>query len=91
METYSKKNLKISGIVAFLSVLFGLSGYFITADQIFFIFSAVILGINFIIFSHDLAMDQVIKYKFNYKFARVVYLFGGVLLLILAIFGFFRL
>ncbi len=87
MESYSKKNLKISGITAWVTFLSGIIGYFVTNNyNLFLNIYASIMGINFVAFSHDLAMNQVVKYKFNYKFARFIYLSGGILFLMFAIF-----
>ena len=76
---YSKTKLRLSGIIVWLSIGIGLIGYWITTYYIFFEVGVVVIGIDFLVFSHDLAMDQVVKFKFNYWFVRIGYLLVGVM------------
>jgi len=85
MESYNKKRLRISGVLAGLSFTVGLGGYLFTHNQLFWNFIFITMGINFIVFSHDLAMKEVVKHKFNYKVARGWFLLGGVLFILAAI------
>ena len=85
MDLYNKQKLRIGGIIAWLSFLVGVPGYLFTKNDLFLNLFSIIMGVNFVVFSHDLAMQQVVRYKFNYKFVRGVYLSGGVLFILAAI------
>ena len=82
MDLYSKTKLKVSAVIVWLSIAVGLIGLWTTGRYIFFEVGAIVIGTDFLVFSHDLAMDQVVKYKFNYWFVRIGYLLVGGLAII---------
>jgi hypothetical protein len=77
MNSFDKKALNIAGIVAAISIAFGLFGWWLTHEYLFINFAFIAMGINSIYFSNDLAMERVVKFKLNYKFARGAYVFVG--------------
>ena len=80
MDSYNKTNLRISGVIVWLSLIVGLCGYWLLHSYEFFEFAVVVIGLDFIVFSHDLAMEAVVKRRFfNYKFTRALYLLGRII------------
>jgi hypothetical protein len=79
-----KTPLNISGIIAWLTLVVGVVGYLYTRNYFFLNIMFFIMGLNFVIFSHALALNQVIKFNFNYKFVRGVYIVVGLLLVLIA-------
>jgi hypothetical protein len=87
MESYDERALKIAGIIAAISIASGLFGWWFTHEHLFINVSFIAMGINSIYFSHDLAMERVVKYKLNYKFARCAYVFVGLVFVVGSISG----
>jgi hypothetical protein len=82
MESYNRRALKIAGIIAAISIAFGLFGWWFTHQYLFINVLFIAMGMNSIYFSHDLAMERVVKYKLNYKFARGAYVFVGLVFVV---------
>ena len=85
MEPYNRRNTTIAGVIVAASVLFGVIGYQQTHAYLFVNISFVIMGITSIVFSHELAMQQLVKYqeyKLNYTFGRSLYVLVGLVFII---------
>ena len=85
MESYDKRALNIAGAIAVISILTGLVGWWLTHRYLFINISLVVMGVNSIYFSHDLAMQRVVKYQLNYKFARSAFVFVGLVFIVISI------
>ena len=85
MDSYNKTNVKIAGVIAGLSVLFGLLGYQLIHKDFFMNITAIVMGLDLILFSHDLTMQRVVRYKLNYKFYRGMYIFVGIVFIVASI------
>jgi hypothetical protein len=85
MGTYNKKALNIAGAIAGLAILLGIGGWWFIHASYLLNLSFIILGLDSIYFSKDLAMERKVKYEVNYAFARWAYVFVGTAFIIVSI------
>jgi hypothetical protein len=82
MNSYNKTALSIAGGISTVGALIGLFGWWLTHKYLFVNIGFIIIGLQSIYFSHDLAMERVVKFKLNYKFARGAYIFVGLVFIL---------
>jgi 4-hydroxybenzoate polyprenyltransferase len=86
MDSYNKRSLNIAGVITALSILLVFGGWWLTHNYLFITIGCFIMGCNLFYFSRDLAIERVVKYKLNYKFARGMYILASLVFILVSIF-----
>lgn len=79
MDSYNKKVVSTAAVISTLGSLFGISFWWVTRNFIFMNIGLIVVGLQAIYFSRDLAMEGVVNHKANYKITRRAYVVIGIL------------
>jgi hypothetical protein len=85
MEQYNEINIQIAGRITSISVLGGLLEGWLAHSPMFINAAFIPVGLTAILFNHDLAMRDRMKYKANYKLFRGAYMFVGAVFIAISI------
>jgi hypothetical protein len=85
MDSYNKTNVNIAGWITWMGVTVGLVGGFVTHSQLFIDAACIPVGLTAIVFNHDLAMRDFVKYKANYKLFRGAYVVVGIVFIVVSV------